>query len=49
MVAVYVDGRHNAMTSLFGPWETPYRTLRGGAVSQRLQSEIITAMHQLIG
>ena len=49
VVAVYVDGRHNAMTSLFGPWETPYRTLRGGAVSQRLQSEIITAMHQLIG
>ncbi len=47
VVAVYVDSRHNAMTSLFGPWQTPYRTLRGGADAAALQDAIIKAMAEL--
>jgi hypothetical protein len=37
------------MTSLFGPWQTPYRTLRGGADAAALQAAIIKAMAELLG
>ncbi len=48
VVAVYNAGRHNAMTSMFGPWETPYRTLRGGLAPETLLAQILGAMQELL-
>jgi len=49
VVAVYAPHRFNAMTSLFGPWQTPYRTLRGGGDVTALQDAILAAMAALNG
>jgi ADP-heptose:LPS heptosyltransferase len=50
VVAVYVASRFNAATSLFGPWETRYRTLRGRAdgEAEALLGEIVAAMGELL-
>ncbi|HQT47738.1 MAG: hypothetical protein B7X08_06655 [Acidocella sp. 20-63-7] len=48
VVAVYAPKRYHAMTSLFGPWETTYRTLRGEGSPEGLCAEILNAIHDLL-
>ncbi len=48
VVAVYAPERFNAMTSLFGPWETPCRTLRGGGGCEALTAEILASIRALL-
>lgn len=48
VVAVYAPDRFNAMTSLFGPWDVPYRTLRGGGPPEVLTEEIVTSVTALL-
>ncbi len=48
VVAVYAPERFNAMTSLFGPWETPCRTLRGGGEREALSMKILASIRTLL-
>ena len=48
VVAVYAPDRFNAMTSLFGPWDVPYRTLRGGGAPEVLTEAIVSSVTELL-